>query len=47
MNACRCAGCVQSLSSITVDGLIARGLTVEASRLYARLAHPAGKKRLS
>lgn len=27
------------------DVIVARALTVEASRLYARLAHPAGKGR--
>jgi hypothetical protein len=27
------------------DGLIGRWMTVEASRLYARLVHPAGKGR--
>lgn len=35
----------ETCCAAVVDGLIGRWMTVEASRLYARLAHPAGKGR--
>lgn len=38
-----CPVCVR----VTADGLIAHWMTVESSRLYARLVHPAGKRRPS
>lgn len=36
-----CGACVRAAS----DGAIGRWMTVDASRLYAGLAHPAGKGR--
>lgn len=36
---------VDAIEADCADRIVARALTVEASRLYARLAHPAGKRR--
>lgn len=47
MRACGCPFCFRPAKRSEADGLIGRWMTVDASRLYARLVHPAGKRRLS